>query len=104
MGYVTLQKPLALAVWREIMQGVCSDCSLCDYRTTLEGPNPSVICARLREILKEFGSQGQSAIFAVHQCDVVGFWVYPSHNYVAITFSRTSADEFDGVMINSIAG
>jgi hypothetical protein len=102
MGHVTLPKPFALEIWQEVLQKVDPDTTFHDYRTVFEGPRPHAIAARMKEILEEFGIDGQKAVFSVRGDDVTGFWVDPFHNYVATVFSRAKGDEFDDVMVNSI--
>jgi hypothetical protein len=102
MSHVILRNPTTLEPWREIMQGTFPGATFRDYHEVFEITEPCSIAARLREILEEFGQGGRNAVFCVSGHDVAGFWLDPSHNYVAIAFKKATGDEFDGALVISI--
>ena len=59
MTHVTLDKPLTLEIWQEIMQETFPGAKFWDYGAVFEVPQPCTIAARLKEILEEFKTIGQ---------------------------------------------
>jgi hypothetical protein len=104
LAHVTLDKPLTLEIWQEIMQETFPGAKFRDYGAVFEVPQPCTIAARLKEILEEFAQSGRGAVFSIWGHDVAGFWVDPFHNYLGIAFSNAKGDDFDGVLVNSIGG
>ena len=99
---VRVEKPLAREAWEDMMRSVFAGCVFLDSATVFAGPEKPNMAPRLQEILAEFSDQGRGGSFARHEDAVVGFWLDPHHNYVAIRFSKASGDEFDGFLVNSI--
>lgn len=99
---VRVDSAVTVSAWQDFMLSVYSGCTFHDYQTTFVSTPTGGIAPRLEEILSEFAEHGYSAIFAIHNGAIVGFWVDAHHNYIAIEFSKSSGDEFDGFMVNSI--
>lgn len=87
-----------------MMRGTFPGATFGGYVGVFEIPQPRRMAPRLREILDEFGEQGRNALFSMAGDVVIGFWVDPFHNYLAIAFKKTTGDEFDGDMVLSIGG
>lgn len=88
--------------WQEMMCSVFPGCTFLDSATVFARLEKPTMAPRLEEILAEFSNQGRRGSFAEHEDAIVGFWLDPHHNYLAIRFSKASGDEFDGFMVNSI--
>jgi hypothetical protein len=99
---VRVDRAVAIENWQDFMAGVFPGCTFRNFAGAFEGTETRQIAPRLQEILSEFGEQRRTAVFAVHEDAIVGLWVDPHHNYVAIKFSKASGDEFDGFMVNSL--
>lgn len=99
---VKVERPVTREAWQEMMSRVFPGCAFVDSATMYGEPGKATMAPRLREILAEFSDQGREGSFAKHEDAIVGFWLDPHHNYVAIRFSKASGDEFDGFLVNSI--
>lgn len=98
--HVRSEKPIPLEVWVDIMRRVDSDTTFHDYTTAFQ--HPVLVPDRLQEILDDFGEQILTATFAIRNGLVEGVWIDPHDNYIATVFSKTTGDDDDFVMINSI--
>jgi hypothetical protein len=99
---VRVETAVAVETWQEFMLAAHPGCTFHDYQTTFASTPTREIPPRLEEILSEFGEHGHSAVFALHQSAIMGFWADAHHNYIAIEFSMASGDEFDGITVHSI--
>ena len=101
---MTLQNPVSLEGWQQILIAVDSATTFHDHVSTFQGSQPVRITAELTKILEHFLTDVQTAIFAVRNRIVEGVWIDPFHNYIATIFSEATGDDDDFVMINSVSG
>lgn len=99
---VRVETPVTREMWQEMIGKVYPECAFLDFATAFAGSDRPSIAPRLEEILAEFPRQAPEGSFAWHEATIIGFWLDPHHNYIAIRFSKTTGDEFDGFMVNSL--
>jgi NAD-dependent deacetylase len=101
---LTLENPVTLEKWQQILSAVDSATTFHDHATTFKGSQAVRLSDDLQKILDQFGKEVQTATFAVRHGLVEGAWLDPFHNYIATVFSKATGDDDDFVVINSISG
>ena len=101
---LTLENPVTLEEWQQILSAVDSATTFHDHATTFKGSQAVRIPDDLQKILDQFGREVQTATFAVRHGLIEGAWLDPFHNYIETVFSKATGDDDDFVMINSISG
>ena len=100
---LTLENPVTLEEWQQILSAVDSATTFHDHATTFKGSQGVRIPNDLQKILDQFRNEVHTATFAVRHGLVEGAWLDPFHNYIATVFSKTTGDDDDFVMINSFS-
>jgi hypothetical protein len=74
---LTLENPVTLEKWQQILSAVDSATTFHDHATTFKGSQAVRIPDDLQKILDQFGKEVQNATFAVRHGLVEGAWLDP---------------------------
>jgi hypothetical protein len=96
------QRPLTLKKWQAFMHDLDSAATFHDYDSTFQHSQSSTIVPELKSKLDGFGLEVSTAVFAVSNGAVRGFWLDDFHNYFAILVTKESGAPVDHVAVISL--
>jgi len=100
--HLELRHPLSLETWRETLLGMDASTFFHTHNAVFNTAHAFGITAELKQIIDDFGERARAATYAVRNRMIEAVWIDPSHNYMAIAFTKASGDPEDTVLTLSL--
>jgi hypothetical protein len=99
-----IDEPYTLKEWQAFLQEFDARVAFHNYPAAFQGSTRFAILPQLSKVLDEAKEQQTSAVFAVRNGSVDGFWLDDFHNYIAILMTEKDGAPVDHVAVMSFSG